>query len=133
MGGRMKRMLLAAFILMSAQIAAAQTLADPMRPPAAFLAPAANTPTQAAKPTGPIVHTIIIGPGRRYATIDGRTVTEGDTVRGMRVTRIAEAGVVLRDATGQNVALELLPAVGKNASAFAQSERNAISVRAPRQ
>jgi hypothetical protein len=128
----MKRVSLAACGLIAAHVASAQTLADPMRPPAAFLAPVAGAPAQTAKPTGPIVHTIIIGPGRRYATIDGRTVTEGDTVRGMRVTRIDEAQVVLRETTGQTVALDLLPAVGRHTSAIAQSERNAISVRAPK-
>jgi hypothetical protein len=128
MGGCMKRFCAGMALcipLLIGHAALAQTLVDPMRPP--VLPSTGSMPSPVAAP--PAVHTIIIGPGRRYATVDGRTITEGDTVRGMRVTRIDEARVMLRDTTGQNVALELHPAASRNTSTTAQSERNAISVR----
>ncbi len=137
MGGGMNRLLIASLALMAANGAVAQPLVDPMRPPANLLLSgttrASATPSNTA-PAGPIVHTIIIGPDRRYAVIDGRAVAQGDHVRGMRVVRIEESGVVLRDSTGKHVGLDLLAGIHKTDPAMtAQSPQNAISARASKQ
>lgn len=95
--------------------AAAQPLADPMRPP--VLGPLPGAPAATA---GPVVDTIIIGAGRRYAVIDGQTVTQGGRVGDARVVRIAETEVTLRSAAGETRVLKLLPQVQKKVAARPQ-------------
>ncbi len=134
MGGRMKRVILIAIAMIAIESADAQPLADPMRPPAGMLATSTGADTASAlataAPARPIVQTIIIGADRRYAVVDGRAVAPGDQVRGMQVVRIAESSVTLRDATGKNLEVDLLPGIGKKFSApAAQPERTATPVR----
>jgi hypothetical protein len=134
MGGRMKRLVVIAVALIAIDSTYAQPLVDPMRPPAGMLATSTGAGTTSvlatASPARPIVQTIIIGLDRRYAVVDGRAVAPGDQVRGMRVVRIAESSVTLRDATGKNLEVDLLPGIGKKFSASAaQPERTATPVR----
>ena len=130
----MKRLILITFTSIAIESADAQPLIDPMRPPAAMLSTPTGTRTAAtlanAAPARPIVQTIIIGPDRRYAVVDGRAVAPGDQVRGMRVVRIAESGVTLRDSTGNHLEVDLLPGAGKRFStSAAQPERPTTPVR----
>lgn len=79
----------------------AQVLADPTRPP-----DAAQT-AGAASVAGPVVQSIIIGPGRkRAAIIGGERVEIGDSYAGATVARITDAGVLLKGSEGE----EFLPA-----------------------
>ena len=95
--------------------AAAQPLVDPMRPPA--LGGEAS-----AAPSGPTVHMIVIAPERRYAVIDGQTVTQGSRFGNSRVVRIAESEVTLLDAAGESRVLKLLPQAEKRIVAPRKSE-----------
>jgi hypothetical protein len=110
----MKRLVVIAVALIAIDSTYAQPLVDPMRPPAGMLATSTGAGTTSV----------------RYAVVDGRAVAPGDQVRGMRVVRIAESSVTLRDATGKNLEVDLLPGIGKKFSASAaQPERTATPVR----
>ncbi len=104
------------FLAALAGAAAAQQLADPMRPP--VLGPSAGATTTTV---GPVLDMIIIGEGRHYAVIDGQTVAQGDRVGEARVVRIADTEVTLRDTGGESRVLKLLPQVQKKAAAPPQS------------
>lgn len=95
---RFLRRIAAALALLPA-LGAAQMLADPTRPP-----DAAATEMAVA---GPVVQSIIIGPGRkRAAIIGGERVEVGGSYGGATVVRITDAGVFLKGSEGE----EFLPA-----------------------
>lgn len=81
-------------ILLASLPAAAQSLADPTRPPAAF-------DTSRAEGAGdglPRLQSVLISPragGRHVAVIDGETVRLGGSFRGARVARMTENQVEL--------------------------------------
>lgn len=97
--------------------AMAQPLADPMRPPIA------GPVESATKPAEPAVQMIMIAPERRYAVIDGQTVTQGGRVGDARVVRIAETEVTLRGPAGETKVLKLLPQVEKKVVVSPQPAR----------
>jgi MSHA biogenesis protein MshK len=102
---------------MFAHGAVAQALNDPMRPPAlGGFGPAGAS-------TGPVVDMIVIAPERRYAVIDGQTVTQGSRLGDARVVRIAETEVTLRSAAGNTRVLKLLPQAEKRVVVSPQGER----------
>ena len=110
-----------AFVLLSLCGGAfAQGMSDPMRPPA-FIENQESTGAAG----GPVLQTIVIGPDRRYAIIDGEKVTPGSRFREARVVQIAENQVTLRDAGGDTV-LKLYPQVQKLIAQPAQSGREAV-------
>jgi hypothetical protein len=45
--------------------------------------------------------TILFGPERRLAIVDGRIVGEGDEIRGAHIVEITPHAVLLRDAHGR--------------------------------
>jgi hypothetical protein len=98
--------------------AAAQPLADPMRPPVW----GAGT-GGAGRASGPVVQMIVIAPERSYAVINGETVQQGGRFRGAHVVRIAETEVTLRDAAGATTVLKLLPQAQKKISASSEGEK----------
>jgi hypothetical protein len=53
----------------------------------------------------PLVHSILIAPGRRLAILNGSIVREGDQVGHRRVTRIEQHAVILRDPSGEEIRL----------------------------
>ena len=74
--------------------AAAQTLADPTRPPAAL----DTSRPEAAGEGLPRLQSVLISPragGRHVAVIDGETVRLGDSFRGARVARMSQGEVEL--------------------------------------
>jgi hypothetical protein len=74
-------------------------------PPIVPLIPLAAPPapqTESAEPL-PAVASILIGPNRRLAILNGIIVGEGDSVGSRRVVRIERDGVVLREAAGREV------------------------------
>ena len=103
----MKRAALSFALLSLCFGAHAQGMNDPMRPPA-FIESQESTGSAG----GPVLQTIVIGPDRRYAIIDGEKVTAGSRFREARVVQIAENQVTLRDAGGDTV-LKLYPQVQK--------------------
>ena len=78
--------------------AAAQALRDPTRPPAAMLQGAGERAASAPAASEPKLQSVLISRqpgGRHVAVIDGETVRLGETVRGMRVTRMTANEVEL--------------------------------------
>ncbi|MGI4845256.1 MAG: hypothetical protein ACRYF7_18255 [Janthinobacterium lividum] len=74
--------------------AAAQTLADPTRPPAAF----DTSRPEGAGDGAPRLQSVLISPragGRHVAVIDGETVRLGGSFRGARVERMSADRVEL--------------------------------------
>ena len=85
---------------------AANALPDPTRIPATISAPAPAGDT--AQGSG--LQSIIIGPGRRAAIINGQTVEQGRKYGDARLIRVNEDSVVLRGPQGKQV-LRLFPGV----------------------
>ena len=97
---------LALSLPMAAAYSATPALGDPTRPsdPQAFFGGGSDTVQEG----GLRLTSIVIGPGRRTATINGTTVGEGDRVSGARVEAIRHGEVVLRGNRGP-FTLSLVP------------------------
>jgi hypothetical protein len=67
-----------------------------------------RTPRVSAEPV-PSLHSILLGPGRRLAIVNGSIVGEGDTVGRRTVTRIERDAVFLRDAAGAEIKVGVPP------------------------
>jgi hypothetical protein len=94
-----------------------QVLSDPTRPPQAWLAAqpkAAGAPAAAEQEQEvvPQLQSLLIGPSRRYALIDGQLVGVGDRFKDARVVAVKPAEVVLRSERGTQT-LRLFPDVEK--------------------
>lgn len=132
--GHMRAACIMGIACMAINSANGQPLVDPMQPPAGLYSVPGGATKPAIAPARLVVHTIIIRSDRRYAVIDGRTLEEGDPIRGMRVVRIEEYGVILRESNGNKFALELLAGIDKKDSASTTlGKRSALSARAPKQ
>lgn len=91
-----------------------QALSDPTRPPQAWLdaQPKVAGAPAAEQEVVPQLQSLLIGPSRRYAIIDGQLLGVGDTFRDARVVAVRPAGVVLRSKRGTQT-LRLFPDVEK--------------------
>lgn len=69
----------------------------PPKPPP----PARPRPPEVALPFDASLQTILFGPERRLAIVDGRIVGEGDEIKGARVVEITQNAVLLRDGQGR--------------------------------
>lgn len=95
--------------------ATGQVLLDPTRPPPEWLAAqpkAAGVPGEADPGAAPQLQSLVIGPSRRYAIIEGQLVGVGDTFKDARVVAVRPSGVVLRSERGTQT-LRLYPDVEK--------------------
>ena len=103
-----------AFVLGCLSPAWGQTLSDPTRPPQTWLAaqPKTAAAPAAEQETAPLLQSLLIGPSRRYAIIDGQLLGVGDRFRDARVVAVRPAGVVLRSKSGTRT-LRLFPDVEK--------------------
>ncbi len=118
------RFAVAALALGCFSAAWAQALPDPTRPPAAWLAAqpkAAGAPSGADVESVPQLQSLLIGPSRRYAIIDGQLVGVGDMFNDARVVAVRSTEVVLRSERGTQT-LKLFPDVEKRAVAAADAE-----------
>ena len=103
-------------LLASANLAGAQALRDPTRPPAALMAAQGGAARGAASPAdrAPQLQSVLIARqpgGRHVAVIDGETVRLGDSYKGARVARIEQNEVELvRGRTRQVLKLNAAPA-----------------------
>ena len=106
-----------------AQLAAAQALQDPTRPPASLMTRAAGAADPAAAAPAkkaPRLQSVLIARqpgGRHVAVIDGETLRIGDSYRGARVTRIEQNEVELGRGNARQV-LKLNAAMPANAGAI---------------
>jgi hypothetical protein len=92
-----------------------QALSDPTRPPQAWLAAqpkVAGAPSTEEQEASPQLQSLLIGPSRKYALIDGQLVGAGDTFRDARVVAVRPTEVVLRSKRGTQ-RLKLFPDVEK--------------------
>ncbi len=100
---------LATALLALAPWAQAQGLADPTRPPNF----SGLTPDgEVAAPAGPVLQSIVLSPGRRFALINGKVVAVGDRVGPATLVAIEIDSVRLREGGGTRV-LKLLPDIRK--------------------
>ncbi len=79
----------------------AQTMADPTRPPAAWLAAQARPAgaPEALVPevvTAPDVQIVVSGPTRQFAMVDGVAVRPGETYKGARLVSVHSGPVWLK-------------------------------------
>lgn len=89
----------------------ASRLKDPTAPPRTALGPMV-----VAKPAARLsLNSILIGPGRKVAVINGEIVGEGDTLAGARIMKISSGSVLVR-AAGQasRLTLSVAPDVRQN-------------------
>jgi len=80
-----------------------QALSDPTRPPQEWLdarSKVAGAPTVFPHETPPHLQSLMIGPSRNYAIIDGQMVGVGDTFNDARVVKVTPSEVVLRSERG---------------------------------
>ncbi len=108
------RFIAAALALGVCAAAWGQALSDPTRPPQEWLAaqPKGTGTPAAEQEVSPLLQSLLIGPSRNYAIIDGQLVGAGDTFNGARVVAVTPAGVVLRSQRGTQT-LKLFPDVEK--------------------
>lgn len=109
--------LLAAFTaLVALAPCQAQTLADPTRPAAAWLAAQARPPgsAPAAEPGTPGAQIVVVGPSRKFAIVDGHAVHAGDSYNGAKLVDIDKTGLVWQRGAGSERS-SMNPAVEKTA------------------
>ena len=100
--------LLAIGLLCFFELAVAEALPDPTRPPESFITPSAG-PVLAP----PLVQSVFISPNHRSATIAGEVIMLGGNFRGAKLVNITESEIWLK--TGESVqVLKVVPAVEKN-------------------
>jgi hypothetical protein len=108
------RCIVAALALGSGAAAWGQGLSDPTRPPREWLdaQPKVAAALSAVEEAAPQLQSLLIGPSRKYAIIDGQLLGVGDTYKDARVVAVRPAGVVLRSVRGSET-LKLFPDVEK--------------------
>jgi hypothetical protein len=94
----------------------AQTLADPTRPAAVWLAAQPRTPgaSAPAEPGTPGAQIVVIGPSRKFAIVDGHPVQAGDHYNGAKLVDIDKDSLVWQRGTGSERS-SMYPAVEKTA------------------
>ncbi|GIX22277.1 MAG: hypothetical protein KatS3mg121_1060 [Gammaproteobacteria bacterium] len=98
-----KRGVLLLSAALSATVAAAETLVDPMRPDGAAAPSAAGAAALR-------LQAVLVSPGRRLAVINGRVLREGERIAGARLLRIAERAVEL-ERGGRRIVLRTVESV----------------------
>lgn len=97
------------FALTLAPWVAGQSMSDPTRPPASFRS-GQEAGFQPATPSGPVLQSVLVAPGRKVAIISGQTVSMGEKVGDARVVKITESEVTLSGSNGVQT-LKLFPGV----------------------
>jgi MSHA biogenesis protein MshK len=92
-------------LLLIATTVQAAPFADPFRPPRQVEGPGAE---RAAPAAATRLESVLIGPDRRIAVINGQQYTEGARYGSGRVLRISEAEVIIRHAD-RDERLKLFP------------------------
>jgi len=102
------RIVLAASAVMAMGGAAATALPDPTRPPLAASASTGAAAASAPVPEPFLLQSIVFGPTRRLAVINGRQVHEGSALGEARVLQIKREAVLL-EIQGRPTMLSLYP------------------------
>ncbi len=90
-----------------------ETLPDPTRPGIGAPASVESKSDGPALPVTPLLQSIMIGPHKRWAIVNGRTVVEGDTVGDARVLHIEPDAVTLLRGVEQET-IRLLPTLDRD-------------------
>lgn len=101
-------------VALMAQTVCAENLPDPTRPPFGM------QEITAIAPSGPMLQSVLISPGRKAAIISGETVLLGGKYGSARLVKISEGEVVLNNG-GSLQTLKLFPAVYKKVAHPASS------------
>lgn len=115
-----KTFIIAAAMLAQWGICAAETLVDPMRPPAELELPQAASAGGVV--AGPVLQSVLISPGRKSALISGQMVQLGGSFGDARLIKITESEVVLRSGDTLQT-LRLFPDVEKQVIAPDRARR----------
>lgn len=97
-----KALLLSLALLGASASANVPASADPTRP--LRVAPALSAPAAVRRPT---LESVLIGPSRRVAVIDGQRLREGERRGGLKVWRILPEGVEVSIDGAQRLLLEI--------------------------
>lgn len=108
------------FALLAAFAADAAPFADPFRPPRQAEQSASGD--EARGPAAPRLESVLIGPDRRVAVINGQQYVEGERFGAGRILRISESEVVIRH-SDRDEKLTLFPDGGKRSSATAKGRK----------
>lgn len=106
--------------LAGAAVTQAAPFGDPFRPPRQLEPALASAQSTAPAPTR--LESILIGPDRRIAVINGQQYAEGQRFGDGRVLRISESEVLIRRAD-RDETLTLFPDGGKRAAAVVKGGR----------
>jgi hypothetical protein len=88
------KLLVALVAALTSPTAVAAPFADPFRPPRQIEQPVVDDAAKA--PAGSRLESVLIGPDRRVAVINGQQYLEGERIGDGRVLRISEGEVVIR-------------------------------------
>lgn len=122
----LSRMLVCLAGVVSVAGASAQALPDPTRPPASLAHAQGESDGAAATSAVPALQSVIVGPNRKIAVINGQAVKLGDKYGEARVVKIDEAEVVLKNGDVLQT-LKLFPSIEKKSavdSAVLKSNKN---------
>ncbi len=95
--------------------AATDALVDPTLPPAAMIPPGTGKSSDDL-PVGPVLQSVMMAPGRKFATISGQTLRVGEKFGGATLVKVSDQEVVLRESDGTLQILKMHPAVDKTVS-----------------
>jgi hypothetical protein len=98
------------------ELALAQTLGDPTRPPAGFNLAVSGAKAADGPPSALVLESVLIHPDARSAIISGERVALGQKIRGLRLVRVEGAEVLLLGG-GEQRRLKLYPGVQKKPAA----------------
>jgi len=98
------------------ELALAQTLGDPTRPPAGFNLAVSGAKPADGPPSALVLESVLIHPDARSAIISGERVALGQKIRGLRLVRVEGAEVLLLGG-GEQRRLKLYPGVQKKPAA----------------
>jgi MSHA biogenesis protein MshK len=104
------RILVASLATVPVVAAVAEHLADPTRPPSGYERKQEGNAGVAA--SGPVLQSVIIGPGKTAAIISGQTVRPGEKYGEATVVKITENTVLLRNGKDLQT-LTLFPGIEK--------------------
>lgn len=115
MSNLIKYLLLCALSQGALGSARAQSVPDPTRPPAAWLATQPGGAAMTAEQdSGAGLRILVIGKSRKFAVADGQVLRPGDDYDGAKVRAIGPDGLVVQEDTGSRT-LKLAPGIEKKA------------------
>ncbi len=110
---RLKILLTLILTLSVASTVMAAGLSDPMQPPQGIKKRTMVSSTQGDTKVRWALQSILLGPKRAIAIIDGTPVSPGERYQGARLLKIDSDGVMLQNRDGKKIVLQLTPSIHK--------------------